>query len=162
MYMLKVAVLVVMLLIPCVVSGQTQGEMEQEACDGSKRADADLNREYQQLLHQYRDDVRFIRNARRAQRAWIAYRDAQLALLYPYAERRGFYGSVYPMCRCMAVLELTKKRVEELRRWVDGVEEGDVCSGSIRIVADATGASHASFFQYQQRCLSSTRSNIQQ
>ena len=128
----------------------------------SLRADADLNREYQQLLHQYRDDVRFIRNARRAQRAWIAYRDAQLALLYPYAERRGFYGSVYPMCRCMAVLELTKKRVEELRPWVDGVQEGDVCSGSIKIAADAPGTSHTSLFQYQQRCLSSTRSNIQQ
>lgn len=133
MYMLKVIVLVMMLLIPCFVLGQTQGEMEQGACDESKRADADLNREYQQLLHQYRDDVRFIRNARRAQRAWIAYRDAQSGLLYPYAERRGAYGSVYPMCRCMAVLELTKKRVEELRRWVDGVEEGDVCSGSIKI-----------------------------
>lgn len=43
----------------------------------------------------------------------------------------------YPMCRYMAVLELTKKRVEELRRWVDGVEEGDVCSGSIKSLRSA-------------------------
>jgi len=37
------------------------------------------------------------------------------------------------MCRCMALAETTKKRAEELRRWVDGAEEGDVCAGSVKI-----------------------------
>ena len=130
------AVLVGALLLTgslAVVLAQTQGEMNQQACGEYKKADAELNKVYQQVLRENKTDVVFARKLRNAQRAWVTYRDAHVESLYPSANPRFEYGSVYPMCYCEALTELTKKRTEELRRWIEGVEEGDVCSGSVKI-----------------------------
>ncbi|HEV7238285.1 MAG TPA: lysozyme inhibitor LprI family protein [Thermoanaerobaculia bacterium] len=112
---------------------QTQAEMDREACNEYKHADAELNRVYQQVIHEYKADGLFIEKLRGAQRAWLAYRDAQIEALYPARDPLHAYGSVHRMCHCQAMTELTLERTEVLRRWVMGVEEGDVCSGSIRI-----------------------------
>lgn len=114
------------------VLAQTQGEMNQEACDDYKKADAELNKVYQQVLTEYRADTLFVSKMKNAQRAWVAYRDAHLESVFPAADPRE-YGSVYPMCRCTALTEITKKRTAELRRWVVGVKEGDVCAGSVKM-----------------------------
>jgi uncharacterized protein YecT (DUF1311 family) len=116
-----------------VAFAQTQSEMNREACDDHKKADAELNKLYQQVLREYKADALFVQKMRNAQRAWVTYRDAYVDSLYPSANPQRDYGGVYPMCRCSVLEELTKRRVEELRRWVNGVEEGDVCSGSIKI-----------------------------
>lgn len=71
----------------------------------------------------------FIKNLREAQRLWVKFRDAQVNMKYPFDEN----GSVLPMCRYYYLGELTSERVKELRPWIDGVDEGDVCSGSIKI-----------------------------
>lgn len=42
------------------------------------------------------------------------------------------YGSVYPMCAALFLKELTEERTEKLRVWLNGIEEGDVCSGSVK------------------------------
>jgi uncharacterized protein YecT (DUF1311 family) len=112
---------------------QTQSESNQDACASFKQADALLNRSYNQVLSEYKKNAPFIRKLKIAQRAWIAYRDAQLEALYPSPNKQAEYGSVYPMCRCSALATLTTQRVEEIRKWVDGAEEGDVCSGSIKL-----------------------------
>lgn len=116
-----------------VVLAQTQGEMNREACNDYKKADAELNKVYQQVLNENKANVLFVSKLKTAQRAWIAYRDAHVESLYPAANPQTEYGSVYPMCHCSVLTDLTRKRTEELRRWVDGIEEGDVCSGSVKI-----------------------------
>ncbi len=125
-------ILAILLLHICSAVGlaQTQTEMNKEACDESTKADDELNGIYQRVLREHRADAAFSRKLRTAQRAWITYRDAHLATLYPAADPRREYGSVYPMCRCMALSEVTKRRTKELRRWADGAAEGDVCAGS--------------------------------
>jgi hypothetical protein len=40
------------------------------------------------------------------------------------------------MCRCLALADLTNQRVEQLQRWIDGTEEGDVRAGSVRAKLD--------------------------
>lgn len=113
--------------------GQTQSESNPDSCASFKQADALLNQSYNQILNEYKKNVSFIRKLKIAQRAWIAYRDAQLEALYPSPNKRAEYGSVYPMCRCSALATLTTQRAEELKKWIDGAEEGDVCSGSIKV-----------------------------
>jgi len=124
------------LLLPFVVTvvvlAQTQGDLNQRACNEYKRADAELNKLYERILSENRADTVFVRKMRAAQRAWVSYRDAHLESLYPAADKRE-YGSVHPMCHCMSLTEITKKRTNELRRWVQGVPEGEVCAGSIKI-----------------------------
>ena len=57
---------------------QTQMQMNKEACDTHKKADAEMNRAYQKILAEYKTDVQFIQKLKLAQRAWIAFRDAHV------------------------------------------------------------------------------------
>jgi uncharacterized protein YecT (DUF1311 family) len=125
--------LLIVVLTPLSALTQTQAEMDREACGEYQKADAELNRVYQQVLGEYKADILFVEKLRVAQRAWLAYRDAQLGALYPARDPQRAYGSVHRMCRCQALTELTLERTEVLRRWVMGVEAGDVCAGSVRI-----------------------------
>jgi uncharacterized protein YecT (DUF1311 family) len=109
---------------------QTQAELNRDACATYKSADAEMNRTYKQILNEYQRDNVFIEKLKIAQRAWIKFRDAGLESLYP--DTPSAYGSVNPMCRCIALAELTTERTKSLKRWIDGVEEGDVCAGSMR------------------------------
>lgn len=111
---------------------QSQAELNAEACAQYKVADDELNKIYAQILSEYKTDAAFVASLRAAQRAWVAYRDAHLEAMYPGVNKQQQYGSAYPMCRCYALAEATRERTETLRRWVSGIEEGDVCGGSIR------------------------------
>ncbi|KTD47474.1 hypothetical protein Lqui_2400 [Legionella quinlivanii] len=108
---------------------ETQSEMTEDACQQFKAMDGSLNAIYKRILQSYQDDKLFISNFVTAQKKWLSFRDAHLDSLYP---NEGDNGSVSPMCRCMALYQLTKARVEQLKLWDEGVEEGDVCSGSIK------------------------------
>ncbi|MFM8719961.1 MAG: lysozyme inhibitor LprI family protein [Chthoniobacterales bacterium] len=113
-------------------SAQTQGEMNQDAASEFKAADKELNSIYQRLLEDYADDEAFIANLKEAQRCWIAFRDAQMKMKYPDREP-GYYGSIQPMCEAIYLAELTQDRVKALRVWVEGVEEGDMCAGTVKV-----------------------------
>ena len=127
-----------LLLLVCVcictqeIKAQTQADLNDTACQAYKKADAELNGVYRQVQTEYRTDKVFLRKLQLAQRAWLVYRDAQLTALFP-SEEPGAYGSVYPMCRCGELSELTNQRTEELKRWLTGTREGDVCAGSLKL-----------------------------
>ena len=123
----------VLLTCSLTVVAQTQAQMNDEACREYKKADAELNKMYQQILRENKTDALFVRKLRTAQRAWVTYRDALVESIYPAANPQSEYGSVYPMCYCAELTEITKKRTAELRAWVDGIPEGDVCTGSRKI-----------------------------
>ena len=111
---------------------QTQGEMNAETAGEFQAADKQLNFIYQEILSNYADDEAFIASLKEAQRCWIAFRDAQLKMKYPDREP-GYYGSVLPSCEAMYLTELTQERIKTLQVWIDGVQEGDVCAGTVRI-----------------------------
>jgi hypothetical protein len=60
------------------------------------------------------------------------FRNAELKVKYPETES-GYYGSVYPMCVSIYLEKLTSERVKTLKGWIDGIEEGDVCRGSVKM-----------------------------
>lgn len=116
-----------MLAMP--VFAQTQQELNDGACAEYRKVDAQLNETYQAILRKKGDDAVFLAALKKAQRAWIAFRDAELEAVYPEEDKRVHYGSVYTMCSCSLATELTQQRVEQLTTWLTA-EEGDVCSGS--------------------------------
>jgi uncharacterized protein YecT (DUF1311 family) len=61
------------------------------------------------------------------QKAWEAYRDAQVAALYPH-EDISSYGSVYPLCLAILKRTLTEGRIRDLKA-LSTSGEGDVCNG---------------------------------
>jgi uncharacterized protein YecT (DUF1311 family) len=111
---------------------QTQADLDQQSCGQLRKADASLNATYSKILKEYGNDAQFISKLKAAQRAWLAFRDAELEARFPKADKQADYGTVYPMCRCTQLQELTEQRTKELRTWLDGIPEGDVCAGSVR------------------------------
>ncbi len=110
--------------------------MNQQAGDRLAAADDELNRVYREIRRRYSDRPIFLEKLKLAQRAWIAFRDAELDALYPpteYGDQRASYGSMFPMCYGNAKERLTRERTQQLRRWLDGIKEGNVCGGSIKL-----------------------------
>lgn len=112
---------------------QTQSEMNQNANQDFIKADKELNQVYKRILNDYKADTLFLSKLKIAQNLWIKFRDAEMNALFPEEETQTNYGSVFPMCWSMHMANLTNERIKTLKRWVNGVEEGDVCSGSVKI-----------------------------
>ncbi|MGH8086458.1 MAG: lysozyme inhibitor LprI family protein [Lysobacter sp.] len=142
-----VLVLGSLLALPALAAGngdpqchaQTQADLN--ACAAGSLADADreLNATYRAVLELHADEPQFIANLKTAQRLWIQFRDAELAMKFPVAEGERpqvLYGSVYPMCRQQYLTQLTRQRTAHLRAWLEGIAEGDVCTGSLPITQD--------------------------
>jgi uncharacterized protein YecT (DUF1311 family) len=111
--------------------GQTQLELYETQGKLYEKADKELNETYQKILKEYKTDTAFIMNLNKAQKLWIQFRDAEMKMKFPEREP-GYYGSIQPLCWSIYLTELTKSRTQTLRIWIDGVEEGDSCGGSVR------------------------------
>jgi uncharacterized protein YecT (DUF1311 family) len=62
------------------------------------------------------------------EKAWEAYRDAQLKAIYPpVADERAEYGSIYPMCVVTLKRKLTEGHIRDLKMLT--ASEGDACLG---------------------------------
>ena len=125
-----VLVLALTLVIPALPAlAQSQAAYNAAACAALKKADAELNAVYTAVLKKNADDKHFIDKLKTAQRAWVAFRDAEMAARYP-AKDKWEYGSAFDLCWCNALAALTQQRTEQLKPWRDGIPEGDVCAGS--------------------------------
>lgn len=116
----------------CYQKASTQLEMQQCAALDYRAADAELNRVYRLIRRVYKDESAFLHKLQQAQRAWLRFRDAQFALKFPHAKERLYYGSAFPMCADAYKARLTLERVGQLKQWLQGREEGDVCHGSTK------------------------------
>lgn len=114
----------------CMDTAVTQADINQ--CAGSKqqKADAELNQLYQQALVLAKKDPVATDKIRQAERAWLKYRDAQVAMHYP-PRAQGEYGSVQSLCEATLLQKLTENRIKELKEWLKTPEEGDVCSRNL-------------------------------
>jgi uncharacterized protein YecT (DUF1311 family) len=128
---MKKLLLLLLGLTSVIVFGQTQTEMNKESMNSFEKADRELNEVYKKILTEYKSDTIFIKNLKSSQRIWITFRDAELKMKYPEKEP-GWYGSMHPMCVSEYLEELTKERTKTLKAWLEGIEEGDGCGGSIK------------------------------
>jgi len=89
---------------------QSQHEMNQTAAANYEKADAELNRAYKKLMADLDQEAQA--KLKTAQRAWIAFRDAQ-AEFDADAEARG--GSMYPLIYYTALERFTRERIKQLK-----------------------------------------------
>lgn len=125
------ALLVVSVFLPTACAGG-EGTLRPAAQNrlDARQATAEMEKIYNRILLKFSDDALFVAKMRAAQAAWRRFRDAHVESLFPAEDKALVYGSVYSRCRQEAVLALTLQRTEQLRPWLDGVAEGDVCAGS--------------------------------
>lgn len=125
---MKYLVLAFMLLCATPSFAQSQMEMVKAAQADYFKVDKKLNQVYNRIQLAYKSDKVFLKDLKQAQLAWIAFRDKQVALRYP---NRPDMGSATPMCRFAYIQQLTEQRIAELQQWLDGIPEGDICTGTI-------------------------------
>lgn len=117
------------------VTGTTQLEMNQSAGRIAEIAEQKMNTLFNQILAKNKEDKLFIEKATIAQKQWASYAKAQWNMKYPHYDDPNSgttgYGSVGPMCAALYRAELCKARTKELTIWMEGMLEGDVCSGSV-------------------------------
>jgi uncharacterized protein YecT (DUF1311 family) len=112
--------------------GQSQSAMNTDQSNRLQHADKELNTVYRKILKQYSSDAVFIKNLKAAQRIWLQLRDADIKMKYP-DRPDGYYGTAQPMCEANYRTELTQLRTKTLNVWLTGIEEGDVCAGSVKM-----------------------------
>ena len=105
-------------------SPTTTFETNQCAAAEYEVADAELNRVYKKVMAA--GDEPFRKRLQAAQRAWLAFRDAHVAAMYP-PEDRELHGSARTMCTPLLLKELTVERTKQLKAYL-GRAEGDLCS----------------------------------
>lgn len=88
--------------------GQSQAEMNEEADASYRKADAALNASYKKLTAKL--DAEGVKKLREAQRAWIAFRDAEAEAVSD--DYRG--GSMRPMIHSGILERLTRERTVQL------------------------------------------------
>lgn len=130
---MKQLIFIISLSFSLVSFSQTQMEMNQDAHLAYQKADKELNRVYQAILTEYKSEPLFIERLKVAQRLWINFRDAELDMRFPKTDKGYNYGSVYPMCVSLILKEMTEERTKKLMVWLEGIEEGEMCLGSIKM-----------------------------
>jgi uncharacterized protein YecT (DUF1311 family) len=96
---------------------QTQGQMNQEAAAEFKKADAQLNKIYPQVLAKL--DAEGKEKLKAAQRAWVAFRDAQAELDADTA--RG--GTMAPLLRATSLTQTTEDRITQLKAFLKDLND---------------------------------------
>jgi uncharacterized protein YecT (DUF1311 family) len=99
----------------------SQRELNNCANAAYEKSDAELNALYKQVTARLKDDAKQTKLLVAAQRAWIAFRDAECAFVgEPTAD-----GSVNPLVRANCLDRITSARVNDLKSYLQ-CAEGDV------------------------------------
>lgn len=130
--MKRISILTIFLFYFSICFAQSQAGMNKDAGDDFKQADKELNQAYQKILQEYKGQTDFLRSLKTSQQLWIKFRDAEMLVKYPKSKQAD-YGSVFPICWSAYKAELTRQRTRTLQVWLDGIEEGDTCSGSVKM-----------------------------
>jgi uncharacterized protein YecT (DUF1311 family) len=102
-----------------VASAQSQAEMNDKEARDYRKADQTMNELYQRLLKAYDPQSKAL--LIQAQRAWIAFRDADCKL----ATHASGQGSVFPMLQANCLAGITNQRIKDLR-YLATCQEGDL------------------------------------
>lgn len=115
-------------------SAQTQIELNDQSSLVLREAETVMTSSLASIRQLYASDPQFLHCLGESQRAWEVYRDRQLAMVFAKKDdHKEGYGTVFPMCWAIWKARLTNQRITELKLWLDGIEEGEVCRGSIRV-----------------------------
>jgi len=101
--------------------GGTQQELEACSRDGYAEADRKLNETYRALLRKERGNAVYLAKLREAQKAWIVFRDAEIAANFACEENDVQYcfGSAYGMALFAFKKKLTDERQARLQRLLE-------------------------------------------
>jgi uncharacterized protein YecT (DUF1311 family) len=107
--------------------GGSQLELNACAIDELTAADKKLNEIYKALLNKEKKNAAFVQKLRAAQRAWLAFRDAELDAMFACndSDQRQCWGSMLPMRFAYYKAKLTSERAARLQQLLDHGQPAD-------------------------------------
>jgi uncharacterized protein YecT (DUF1311 family) len=112
-FLLPILILLAICVLPAASAhAQSQAEMNNQAFADFKKADAELNKVYGQVMAKL--DAEGKEKLKVAQRAWVAFRDAQAEV--DADGSRG--GTIVPLLRSTSMTESTQARIKQLRAFL--------------------------------------------
>lgn len=100
----------ILLVATLAAPAQSQREMNDEAAEAFQKADKELNEVYAKVTANLDDETK--EGLKKAQRAWVAWRDAEAAFRADAAARG---GTLWPLIHESTRAELTSARVKGLK-----------------------------------------------
>lgn len=109
----------------------SQTEMTLETVADYESLEAAHQKIYDEIIAIYSDDKEFVDYLRRAQRAWLEFRDAHVRSIWPAIDTDSRpLGAAERMSIPIELEALTRQRILQLLTWRKGIEEGDVGAGT--------------------------------
>ena len=103
----------------CMDKAHTQAELNSCASDDSKRADSELNSVYHQLLSKAKSTPGATEKVEATERAWVQFRDAYIAAMFPAEDKQLSYGTMYPMEVDLDIASLTREQTVRIKNLIN-------------------------------------------
>lgn len=98
----------------------TQIEMNVCAAEDYQKADKKLNETWKKLMVKFKNDKTATTNLKKAQKAWVAFRDADIEAMFSCASGdRVCWGSMESMLRSGELQAMTEARTKRLQHYID-------------------------------------------
>ena len=105
----------------CDTGSSSQADLNECYSNAYKKSDGELNALYKQITARLKDDAATTKLLVAAQKAWVAFRDAECN----FQTSGSAQGSVYPMVQSICLDGLTGNRINDLKSYLK-CEEGDL------------------------------------
>ncbi|MGH9734177.1 MAG: lysozyme inhibitor LprI family protein [Candidatus Acidiferrales bacterium] len=99
----------------CFKTAMIQSTMDECANEEAHRAEAQLDKTYQQLLTLANKDPMAIAKIKKAEAIWISYRQAYIDAMYPANDKQAEYGTMFPMEIDLLGAQLTRAHTKALQ-----------------------------------------------
>ena len=99
----------------CDVPGLNQSELNDCYGNAYKKGDSELNVLYRQITDRLKDDKATTKLLVAAQRAWVAFRDAEC----DFSTSAVSGGTAYGMIQAICLNKLTGKRIDDLKSYLN-------------------------------------------
>jgi uncharacterized protein YecT (DUF1311 family) len=98
-----------------------------DPCEHLDRVDREMLDLMEDVLAMHQDKPQFVMNMQHAHVMWIQYRDAMARVYMDAAKKPRNYSVDQKRCKCGIMAELTLRRIEELRFWLESFDPTKTC-----------------------------------
>ena len=111
----------------CWDKAETQSDLRRCAAEDFRIADTKMNAVYWQVLARYASQPSKLERIKKAQEAWLAFRNLEGEALFPEGDWYNF-GQFVRICRNDEMARMSAERAEDLKVFLKPFDEEDVCS----------------------------------
>jgi uncharacterized protein YecT (DUF1311 family) len=98
-----------------------------DPCSELDYFDKEMNDLYDEIMDKHKDQIQFIKNFKQAQIMWTQYRNSMTQAYMDQFRRPRNYSQSQKYCRCKKMAELTRTRLEELKPFIQEMDEIPAC-----------------------------------